>query len=112
MKCCDITAGMLRTPVELQAISKTPDAAGNLSITWDTYATVRGHVRPISGTERVMAERIDAITRVRAVIRYNPAVKEGDRAIIDGRAHQIRAALNLEYRNKWLELHLEAGVAT
>lgn len=112
MRCCDLTAGKLSTPGKLQRIVKEPDGGGGWSSEWRTYAAPRLLFKPVSGSERLAAERLDAVTRNRAYMRYRPDVTESDRLVVRGRAYQIRAALDLEMRRQWLELDLDGGVAT
>lgn len=112
MRCCDLTSGKLRTPGQLQRLTKTPDGGGGFTVTWTTYATVRMWFKPLSGSERIRAERLEAATRNRAYMRYRDDVREADRLIVDGRAYQIRAALDMEMRRQWLELDLDGGAAT
>ena len=112
MKCCDMTAGMLREPIQLQRKTSTPDGGGGVTVTWATYATVRAMFKPLSGSERVASDRVEALTKNKATIRYRDGVLESDRVVARGEAYNIRAALNLEFRDKWLELHLAGGEAT
>lgn len=112
MKCCDLTSGKLRTAGQLQRLTRTDDDGGGFTSTFTTYATVSLHFKSMSGSERIFAERLDAITRNRAYTRYRDDVIESDRLIVNGRAYQIRAAINMEFKNQWLELDLDGGVAT
>lgn len=112
MKCCNIKAGMLREPVEFQSQVITSVGGGASSITYTNRANVRGAFKPMSGSERLYAERLDATTRNRLVIRYRSDLTESDRVIIRGRAYQIRSIINTEFRNKFLEIDLDGGVAT
>lgn len=111
-KCCDFTAGMMREPVEFQSQQKSSIGGGATEITYATKANVRGFVKPVSGSERLYAERLDAQTRYRLVIRYRSDIIESDRVIIRDKAYQIRFINNLEFRDKWLEIDLDGGVAT
>lgn len=111
-KCCDYTAGMLREPVEIQEQSKSSIGGGATTVTYTNKANVRGFVKPLSGSERLYAERLDAQTRFRLVIRYRSDLLESDRVIIRDKAYQIRFINNLEFRDKWLEIDLDGGVAT
>jgi len=111
VKCCDIKAGILREPVEFQSQVKTSIGGGATTITYTSKANVRGYFKPISGSERLYAERLDATTRNRLVIRYRTDLTESDRVIVRGRAYQIRFINNLEFRNKFLEIDLDGGVA-
>ena len=111
MKCCNIKAGMLREPVEFQSQVITSVGGGASTITYTNRANVRGAFKPMSGSERLYAERLDATTRNRLIIRYRTDVKESDRVIVRSRAYQIRFINNLEFRNKFLEIDLDGGVA-
>jgi len=112
VKCCNIKAGMLREPVEFQSQVKTDIGGGATTITYVKRVSLRGHFKPMSGSERLYAERLDATTRNRLVIRYRSDLTESDRVIIRGRAYQIRSIINTEFRNKFLEIDLDGGVAT
>lgn len=112
MKCCDMTAGMLRTPVQLQSETRTADGGGGFTRTWTTYATPRAHVTQTGGSERFTHERLSATTILRAVIRYRSDVQPQHRAVIRGKTYQIRQVNDVEFRRRWLELALEGGVAT
>jgi SPP1 family predicted phage head-tail adaptor len=112
VKCCNIKAGMLREPVEFQSQVITSVGGGASTITYTNRANVRGAFKPMSGSERLYAERLDATTRNRLVIRYRSDLTESDRVIIRGRAYQIRSIINTEFRNRWLEIDLDGGVAT
>jgi len=112
VKCCNIKAGMLREPVEFQSQVKTDIGGGATTITYVKRVDLRGHFKPMSGSERLYAERLDATTRNRLVIRYRSDLTESDRVIIRGRAYQIRSIINIEFRNKFLEIDLDGGVAT
>lgn len=110
-KCCDYTAGMLRETVTLKSQTKTSIGGGATEIAYTTYATVRGMLKALSGGERLYASRLDATTRNRLVIRYRSDVTESDQVVVRGKAYQIRFIDNVEFRDKWLVLDLDGGVA-
>ena len=112
MKCCELSAGMLRTPVAIQAIVKTPDGAGGFAHTWVTLDTVRAHVKPLSGSEAVRGMQIEDKVSHRIFMRYRADVKAKDRLLIEGEPYNIRAVLDLEMRKRWMEILAEKGVAT
>lgn len=111
MKCCNVKAGMLREPVEFQRQVKTDIGGGATTITYVKRVDLRGHFKPMSGSERMYVERIDATTRNRLIIRHRTDLLESDRVIVRGRAYQIRFINNMEFRNKFLEIDLDGGVA-
>jgi SPP1 family predicted phage head-tail adaptor len=114
MKCCEMSAGLLREPVTFQRRSLTSDGAGGQSETWAAIsgAPTRAHVKPLSGRERFASDRIEATLRIRLLVRYSTAIIEGDRVLIRGQAHQIRFINNLEFQDRWLQIDCEGGVAT
>lgn len=82
----------------------------------------------VSGAERVFNERLNAEVTVKATIRYRSDIKESDRVVFgssgggggdevieldpSGKVYQIRHIDNIEFRNRWMVLSLDGGVAT
>ena len=112
MKCCDLTAGKLRHSIAFERETRTADGGGGSTIVWAKIAAVSAFVKPMSGSESVQAQRLDARITHRVFIRYRNDLLTSDRINFGGRLMQIRALINLEERNKWLEIHAEEGVAT
>jgi len=112
--CCDYSSGLLREAVTFQRETATAGAAGTFTKAWATVsgAPTRAHVRGLSGREERTGDRTDAVARLRVVVRYSAALREGDRVLIRTRAHNITRIDNVEFRNQWLEIDAEAGVAT
>jgi len=100
--------------VTFQRETATAGVAGTLTKAWATVsgAPTRAHVRGMSGREERTGDRTDAVARLRVVVRYSAALREGDRVLIRTRAHNITRIDNVEFRNQWLEIDAEAGVAT
>lgn len=111
-KCCDYTSGMLREPVTFQLQKKDSIGGGATEISYDERFSTRCYFKFASGWERMHADRYDAGTKASIVIRYRDGLIESDRAIIRGRAYNIKFIDNIELRNKWLKIDLEGGVAT
>lgn len=114
MKCCDMNTGMLREPVTFQRMTRTSDGAGGQTQSWATLsgAPTRAHVRAASGSERFSHDRVEATVKLKLTTRYSSAITEADRVLIRGRAHNIRFLNNLEFRNQWLEIGVDGGVAS
>ncbi len=114
-----ISAGRLRRQVQLQRAAETPDGAGGREVTWSTFATVWGEMRPLSGKDRLQAEQLQSTIANRLVIRFQgspsnpemPFVSARDRVLYKGVAYNIRAVVDIEERRRFLELDLESGVA-
>ena len=112
MKCCQLTSGMLRHRITVQRPAETPDGAGGATQTWQDVATVRAFVKPISGGERLQAMRLESDVTTRIFARYGLDVDAEDRITYDGRLFVVKAVLNLEEANKWLEIYTVEGQAT
>ena len=112
LKCCDITAGMMRHSVQIQRSTLTPDGAGGYSTTWVTIATVRAAVKPMSGREVVHSQRLDAQMTHEIFMRYRANFTPKDRLLFRDRAMQVRAIVNVEEANRWLKVAADEGVAT
>ena len=114
MKCCsDINAGMLRTIVQFQRLTRVPDGAGGATQTWANLAgaPTRAHVKSLSGSERFASARVEATATHRITVRYFAGLTEADRVVFGGRASNIRFINDLEQRNRWLVLDVQTGVA-
>lgn len=109
-----MTAGMLREPVTFQRKSRTRTAGGGFTDAWAAIsgAPSKASVKALSGAERFASDRVEATTRFRIVVRYFNGLTEEDRVMIRGRAHNIRFINNVEFRDRWLQIDLDGGVAT
>lgn len=112
MKCCDMTPGMLRTPVAVQTLTRTADGAGGFTQSWATTFTAQAHVTQTSGGERVEHDRLNAIESLRVVIRYRSGITPENRLSIDGVLYNIRRVNDVEMRKRWLEITAEGGATT
>jgi len=112
MKCCDLTAGMLRNQMEVQRVTNSADGMGGYTKSWAKVQDAWFHLKPLSGGERMQAMRIESTISHRAHCRASVDVETRDRLSYDGRVFNVKAVLDLEERGKWYELDLEEGVAT
>jgi SPP1 family predicted phage head-tail adaptor len=112
VNCCQLTAGMLREPIAIERQTLVSDGMGGHTSTWITLATVRAHVKPLSGREALQAMQLQASITHRIYMRYRADLLPSDRLVMRGQPLQIRSILNIEMRDRWLELSCDAGVAT
>lgn len=110
-KCCDITAGMLREPVTFQRQVSTDVPGGGVEVSYVDDFDTRCRFVPLSGNETFYAMRIDAQTRNRLTIRYTANLTESHVAVVRGQRYNIRYINNVEFRNRWLILDVDGGVA-
>jgi SPP1 family predicted phage head-tail adaptor len=112
MKCCDMTAGMLREPLALQREVSESDGFGGQEKAFQTYANTRAYVKPMSGREAVFGMQLEGRITHRIFMRYRADLKPKDRIVLRDTALNVRSVINIEMRNKWLEVICEEGVAT
>jgi SPP1 family predicted phage head-tail adaptor len=112
VKCCNMSAGMLREPVTFQRQTRTSDGAGGFTETWATLAgsPSRAFVTPVGGREWMAHDRVESMPRLKLVVRYNAELRESDRVLIRSKQHDIVRIDNVEFRNKWLEITVDGGV--
>jgi SPP1 family predicted phage head-tail adaptor len=56
--------------------------------------------------------QLQASVTHRVMMRYRSDLTPADRLLIRGNPLQIRAIINIEMRDRWLEVACDAGVAT
>lgn len=112
MKCCDLFPGALKNRITFQRQTKTADGAGGGSIVWSDIAETRAFIKPMSGNERLQSMRLETNVTHRIFIRYRTDIRTDDRISYKGRTMQIRALINIEEQNKWIEIYADEGVAT
>lgn len=112
MRCCELSAGQLRTLIEIQAYTATPDGRGGMTQTWETVLTTSSRWRHASMYERLQAMKLNAGVMHRVYMRFSDVPTPKHRLVKDGEAFQIRGVVDLEERGRWLELSVEEGVPT
>lgn len=110
MKCCDITPGMLRHSIGIYQWAKTPDGMGGTTNAPELFSTVRAFIKPVSGGERWQSMRIEANVTHRIYMRYRAGITADKFIQYGSRKFNIKAVINLEEANQWLEVYAEEGV--
>jgi len=116
-KCCGskskYSAGQLREPVTFERKTRTGDGSGGFTEAWSTIAgaPTRAMVKALSGSERWASQRVEATASHKIVIRYFADLSAADRAVIRGRAYNIRFVNNVDFADQWLEITADLGVA-
>lgn len=112
VKCCEITAGMLRSKVEIERVTNTPDGEGGFTSAWaaDPVGGVWAMVRPVGGSERWAADRVTPGNRYRFVVRFRgdgngaPYYSAEDRIAYKGRTYGIESVIDMEDEERYLEI--------
>ncbi len=100
-------AGRLDRTVTLQRLTESVNAAGSVSATWTTLATVRAELVSNTLTETGYAFGEAANDALAFRIRYRPDLTTRDRLAYEGRAYDLVGIVELG-RRRALELRCEA----
>jgi SPP1 family predicted phage head-tail adaptor len=112
MRCCELFAGKLKNTIIIERAILTADGLGGNTTQWGTVGTIKAWIKPTSGNERLSQDRLEATTTHRIYVRFTSVIKTSDRINFNGRYMQIRALINMEERDKWLEIYADEGVTT
>lgn len=112
MMAVPTSAGKMRRQAVLESPQEVSDGAGGYSLSWQEEATLWAEMRPLSGKEKVVADKLQASLTHRVVLRYRDGVTPQMRLQMDGRYFNIRRVINVEERNEFLELLVEEGVGS
>ena len=95
--------GKLRHRLTIQSETKLADDGGGYTLGWADVVTVWGAIKPLSGGEQLRAMQLQDKVSHRIRIRHRSGVTPKQRLLFGSRAFQIRAVLNPDERNRWLE---------
>ncbi len=107
MKCCY----KLRQVIEIQEKTETLDANGARSFTWSTKFKTRAEVRALRGSERFQSDRLENPVSYKMITRFKN-VSHSDRVLYKGRIFNIIHIIDIDEMRRFLELHLDTGVAS
>ena len=88
-------------------MSRVADEGGGFTESWVTVATLSADLRPISGDERVEADRLAGRSRHEIVLRYRPGVVPAMRFRKGARIFHILAVIDVDERRRWLKCSCE-----
>lgn len=99
--------GRLRHRVLLQRPVRNDDEGGAATISWEDIAIVSAAIEAMSGSERELSDGLAARTSHRVTLRYRADVSPDARLVAGARIFEIRAALDVDGRKRWLQCHCE-----
>ena len=99
-----MNAGRLRHRVAIQRRTTSRGTAGEVLLTWLTYATVWAAVEPLSGREAVAMKEVHASANVRVTLRWRKDLRAQDRLLFGARVFEINGITDVGGRQRWLEL--------
>lgn len=104
-------AGELRHRVRIQQLVTGRDDTGGFSETWADVATVWAAIEPIRGREYFEAQQVNAEVSHRIKCRYRSGILPVMRAVFGVRIFRIEAVINVDERNRELQLMCIEAVA-
>jgi SPP1 family predicted phage head-tail adaptor len=104
--------GMLDQRVSLQRRTIVDDGSGGGVETWAQYAEVWAHVRPMSGREREIAQRMEAAANYLVVVRMRSDVLANDKIVWSARELNVRFVKDKGPRDGFLEIEAELGTGS
>lgn len=112
-------AGDLRERLRFEVRpATTDDGYGNVEGAWQARFITAARIRPLAGSETVIAARLSGVQPVRITVRSSVetrAVTAGWRAVDcrdASRIFNVRAPANFDERNRYIDIMAEAGVPT
>lgn len=113
-KCIKICSGAMRhlITVEQQSTEAQEDSiiGGQAATPWETFTTIRGNARQVSGAEAQRQGVTTELENIRVETRYRSDITVEMRLQWDGRPWNIQRLENVDYRNKLLVIYASAGV--
>lgn len=112
--------GRMRQRVQLQSKVTSADGGGSQIIAWSTFATVYASIEPQSGQERLFGDQLQEPITHKITVRYRRDLTFKNRLVYsftnqgvsNTRYFNIRRVINVDNRDKYLELLCVEGVAT
>jgi SPP1 family predicted phage head-tail adaptor len=93
-----VPIGALRARLTIETPVERPDGAGGLTRSWSTLATAFAAIEPLSGEERLLADRLEERVTHRVSLRAGPALKAGLRFRRGARVLMIRSVYDPDER--------------
>ncbi len=99
-----VQAGKLRQQVTIQQLVTAPDGLGGTTTTWQAFATRWAAIEPLTGREYFDSQQTTSKVSTRIRLRYLAGVKPAMRALYGARIYSIEAMINVEEKNRELQL--------
>jgi len=100
-----VRAGKLRHLVTVESAIETPSDAGEWEVAiWAVFATTRAEITPLKGTEKFQAQHLDPEITHLVRMRFIDGIIPAMRIVWGSRTFDIKSALNIEERNREIEI--------
>lgn len=101
--------GRLRYKVALQSPTETSDDAGGCTVAWTTKANLYADIRPLNGNETYRQGKVQETVSHKIFIRHRADINTSYRINYDSRNFNIKNILNVDERDRFLELTVNEG---
>lgn len=102
-----VTIGDLRHRVRIEAASRVSDGGGGATVSWTTVAEVWAAIWPRASDEVFQSDRVAGKATHDIWIRHRSDVKPEMRIVLGTRQFDIRGAIDIEDRIRWLKCPCE-----
>lgn len=113
-----IATGSMREKVRIERLSQVGDGMGGFTSNWQSIAAnLSARIVPLGGTERLIAEGLQATGMFTIVIRYSTdvaSVTGADRLVNErtGVTYNIRNVSNPDERHRFIQIVCETGIGS
>jgi SPP1 family predicted phage head-tail adaptor len=103
----DKLSSKLQKRIIIQEATETTDNAGGHSILWSNKITLWAEIKPISGYEKIYADKISDVVSHIFTTRYVDNITTKMRIFYDNRVFDIKYVINYMERNEFLQILVE-----
>ena len=103
-------ASRLRKRIVLEQPLSQADGAGGLTLSWQEFATIWAEILPRRASENLFAGQLENRASHKIMLRYLAGIDTKMRIKFGTRYFNIISILNVEERNKMLEISVEEVV--
>lgn len=93
----------------LQEEIRVPDGIGGYTRSWQDVVELWAEIKPISGNEKLLGNKIQPEVTSKLILRYRNDVTSGMRFLLGDRVFNIRYVINAGENNELLELLIDEG---
>jgi SPP1 family predicted phage head-tail adaptor len=104
MKCCEYLPSQLDKRIVIETLTLTANDSGGQSEAWTTHTTVWASLKPKLVKEINFAQRIEPRIDHEIIIRYLSTLTAKMRINFGSRYFEIKAIVNVEENNQWMQI--------
>jgi SPP1 family predicted phage head-tail adaptor len=98
--------------VIIYQLTRVADGGGGHYTKWTQTGVSRAAIGTLSGSEYLQAQALQNLLSHRILMPFRDDIREEDRVVDEyGREYRVKAIINVNNRNKELEIHADSGVA-